>query len=325
MATGGKTQEISPSSLELPYHILSKITKDFSDDKILGASQFGILYKGTREDGTEIAVKKLREYTKLPADKTFKKEVVHIMELTHENIVKLVGFCIKEEKKVVEINNKYILTPVITERFLCCEYFPKGSLYECLFGNKAAEESTSAASDIDWVTRFKIVKGVCQGLLFLHNLDGPIIHMDLNLKSIWLGENMVPKIGNFGLSRLFGHQQTRVNTGTVVGSYGYMAPEYVHNGEISAQADIYSLGLMIIEISTREKNIQIPDDPAGRGYIDKIRSDWTAEHIASEYPTYDAESLQQVYACIEIGLECVQLDRTKRPPIEEIVDRLETI
>ncbi|XP_037465546.1 cysteine-rich receptor-like protein kinase 26 [Triticum dicoccoides] len=337
MATEGKIQErkFSPElQKKISLQFLKKITKDFSDDQKICRDAFGTLYKGILDDDQVIAIKKLEETALLAIGKAFDKEVQHIMDLKHENVVELVGYCSEVEMKVLQVDGKYI-NAEITESLLCYEYLPNGSLHDYLFGTTEAQESSSAERSIHWDGRFKIIKGICKGLLFLHNLDNPIIHMDLNHNSIWLGENMEPKIGNFGLSRLFGHDQTRMRTETVVGSCGYMAPEYIYDGVISAQADIYSLGLMIIEISTGEKNH--PDDKqlSGREYIEivrrklledlKIRMDWTAEHIASVYSSYDAERLQQVYACIEIGLECVQLDRTKRPPIEKIVDRFNTV
>jgi serine/threonine protein kinase len=103
---------------------------------------------------------------------------------------------------------------------------------------------------------------------------------------------------------------------------GYMAPEYLYRGEISAQSDVYSLGLMIIEITTGEKNCPEDNQPSARQYIDKVRTSWTAEHIASKYSSLPTEGLQQVHACIEIGLESVEIDRKNRPTIEKIVDRL---
>ena len=146
--------------------------------------------------------------------------------------------------------------------------------------------------------------------------------MDLKPENILLDANMVPKIADFALSRVFGQEQTRLCTQTVVGSYGYMAPEYLYRGEISAQSDIYSLGLVIIEITTGEQNPREKDQPSARSFVDKVRKEWTLENITSKYSSLDHESLQQVKTCIDIGSNCVEIDRTKRPRIEEIVDSL---
>lgn len=323
MATRGKSQgsksrQLAELPKELPLSFLKDITKNFADERKVGTSPFGTFYKGILEDGGVIAVKKLQENAPLPVGKAFHKEVQYIMALKHENIVELIGSCSEMQRKLVQIDGRYV-SEEITENFLCYEYLPNGSLEDLLFGTDTNKQS------IDWDTRFKIIIGICHGLHFLHKLDIPIIHMDLKPESILLDENMVPKIGNFGLSRIFGQEQTRMNTQTVVGSYGYMAPEYLYRGEISAQSDVYSLGLMIIEITTREKNCPEDNEPSARPYIDKVHRDWRLEHISSKYETLPAEGLQQVYACIQIGLECVEIERRNRPSIEKIVDMLNAL
>jgi len=240
------------------------------------------------------------------------------MALKHENIVQIVGYCSETSKKLVQFDKRYIQADII-ESLICYEYLPNGSLKENLFGSKATKDVYSKK---DWDSCFKIIKGICQGLLFLHKLDIPIIHMDLKPENILLGENMVPKIADFALSRLFGQEQTRLCTQTVVGSYGYMAPEYLYRGEISAQSDIYSLGLMIIEITTREQNCPDDTQPSARKFIDNVQNIWKPEHIASKYASLHYNGLQQVRVCIEIGMECVSIDRKLRPNIEKIVERL---
>jgi len=123
------------------------------------------------------------------------------------------------------------------------------------------------------------------------------------------------------VSRFLGHEQTRINTINVVGARGYMAPEYLYRGEISLQCDIYSLGLLIIEISTGENNSN-EEDISARSFNGTIRKTWTDEHIATKYSSLDADSLQQVKICIELGLQCVDVNRKNRPSIVEVVDRL---
>jgi serine/threonine protein kinase len=188
-------------------------------------------------------------------------------------------------------------------------------------GPKATDGSNSADPSTNWDTCFKIIKGVCQGLLYLHKLDNPITHMDLNLNNIWLDRTMVPKIANLGLPRIFSEDQIRDYTKE---SHRYMAPEYLNSTGKSVPIDIYSLGVIMIQITTREEKVNNLDN-ASRKYIDSIRKKWTAEHIASEYSSLDSERLHQVHTCIKTGLECVQIDQKNRPSIDEIVDRLNTI
>lgn len=229
------------------------------------------------------------------------------MELKHENILELIGFC-----------NETLQNS--TERLLCYDFDPNESLQQHLFGPKATDGSNSADPSTNWDKCFKIVKGVCQGLLYLHKLDNPITHMDLNLNTIWLDRAMVPKIANLGLSRIFSEQIKDYTKE----SHRYMAPEYLNGTGKSVPIDIYSLGVMMIQITTGEENVNNLDN-ASRNYINNIRKKWTAEHIASEYSSLDSERLHQVHTCIKTGLECVQIDLKNRPSIDEIVDRLNTI
>jgi serine/threonine protein kinase len=295
---------------DLPLDFLRTITDQFSAERIIGTGGFGTVYKGIMPDEEPIAVKKLAENAPLARDKAFTNEVQNMMALRNENIVRLVGYCHEGQKKVVQNNGRYIVADVF-ESLLCYEYLPKGSLQKNLFDGR---------TNMEWCTRFKIIKGICNGLLFLHRI--PIIHMDLKPENILLDHNMTPKIADFGLSRLFGQEQTRANTQNVVGSYGYIAPEYLYRGEISTQSDIYSLGLLIIETTTGEKNQPKQNEPSARDFIEKVRQTWTYDYIASMFPKFNANDLQEVRVCIEIGLECVQIDRKKRPSVENIVERL---
>uniref|UniRef100_A0A0E0BGX5 Protein kinase domain-containing protein n=1 Tax=Oryza glumipatula TaxID=40148 RepID=A0A0E0BGX5_9ORYZ len=298
---------------ELPSQFLREITDEFSDERKVGEGAFGIVYKGMLKDGTEIAVKKLRETSPIH-DNQFKNEVGSLMKVNHRNIVKLIGYCYEIQKKVVEHNGKYILTEAV-EKLLCYEYISNGSLDKHLFGE---------SSRLDWHTRFNIIKGVCEGLHFLHKgSERPIIHLDIKPGNILLDDNMVPKIADFGLSRLLGEEQTRVCTQNVMGAIGYMAPEYLYRGEISTQSDIYSLGLLIIEITTGEKNFPNREDIIAKNFIENVHRNWTnMVHISLKYPSLDANCLQQVNTCIEMGLSCVQTNRKDRPSIGEIVNML---
>ncbi|KAM3311540.1 hypothetical protein ACQJBY_031906 [Aegilops geniculata] len=191
---------------ELPLDFLRTITDQFSDQRILGTGAFGTVYTGVMPDSQRIAVKKLAESAPVSRDKAFTNEVQNIMALHHKNVVKLVGYCHEGQKKVVQNNGRYIVADVY-ESLLCYEYLPMGSLQKNLFDKPI---------NMAWDARFKIIKGICDGLLFLHRI--PIIHMDLKPQNILLDNNMIPKIVDFGLTRFFGQEQTRANTQNVVGS-----------------------------------------------------------------------------------------------------------
>lgn len=312
-ASGGKRSVLRELPKDIPLDFLKKITDQFPDERIIGSGAFGRVYMGIVEESSEvIAVKRLSESCgPVSRDKAFDNEVLNIMALNHENIVKLVGYCHETQRKVVQNNGRYIVAD-IAECLLCYEYLPKGSVHKNLF---------EKPGNMNWETRFKIIQRICQGLCFLHKI--PIVHMDLKPENILLDDNMVPKIADFGLSRLFGQDQTRQRTQNVVGSFGYIAPEYLYKGEISTQSDIYSLGLMIIEITTGEKCMPEKNEPSARKFINKVHEKWTAEYIVSNsiYASLDADSLEQVKTCIETGLECVDPERRNRPSIDIIVEK----
>ncbi|KAG0529427.1 hypothetical protein BDA96_05G097600 [Sorghum bicolor] len=301
----------------LPVTFMKEITSDFSVERILGQSVFGKVYQGVLpEGGRMIAVKRLAENAPVPSGITFETEVTNLMALKHQNIVELVHYCHESQKKVVQHNGRYVIVDVI-ESCLCYRYLPKGSLDNYLLYD--------TATSINWDIRFKIVKGICQGLHFLHKelVCGPLIHMNLVPNSIWLDDNWVPKIADFGLSRLFGKEQTRMYTVNVKGHNGYIAPEYLYRGEISTMSDIYSLGMIILEITTRERNYSASEDRSARQFVENIHQIWkTDEQIMYKYPSLDPNGLQQVKACVVIGLKCVEADRNKRPSIEDIVNKL---
>lgn len=320
-ATGASSASAPPSLLstlpnEVPLDFLKEITLDFSEERRINEGAFGIDYKGVLGNGEMVTVKKLAAHVQVPAGKKFLNTATNLMAVQHDNIVRLISCCSESKKKVMEHKGRFILVD-LDECVLCYEFVPKGSLHDYL---------SDDTKPIDWDTNFKIIKGICQGLRFLHEgmMLGHIVHLDLHPANILLDSNMVPKIANFGLSQLFDSEKSRTYTMNVVGLKGYMAPEYLYRGEVSPQCDIYSLGILIIEITTGEKNCTIDDkDMAARSFIGRIRHTWTDEHIASKYSSLNAERLQEVKACIQIGLECVDVSQKNRPSIEEIVERLD--
>ncbi|XP_051226185.1 uncharacterized protein [Lolium perenne] len=297
--------------MEVSSSFLRAITDGFSSDRKIGRGAFGTFYKGFLSDGTIIAVKKIWESSPVEPYKQFQNEAGNIIGIKHDNIVKLLSFCHEEQKKVVLNNGRYIVADIV-ECFLCYEYVPNGSLDDHIFGQ----------SRVDWATCFRIIKGICQGIHFLHNeMDRRVLHMNLKPSTILLDADMVPKITEFCISKVFGKEQTVMVTGNIVGAVGYMAPEYLYRGEISMQSDIYSLGLIILEIATGEKNQPDNDDACGMNFIAHIRKVWTDEYILWKYDL-DAASFQEVKICIETGLRCVELQRRNRPLVADILDKL---
>ncbi|CAN6176072.1 unnamed protein product [Urochloa humidicola] len=206
-----------PCDLRLQY--LIDITDNFSSKRELGRGGFGVVYKGTLPNGTMVAVKNLVSIADVQ-DKQFKNEVDNLMRVRHQNIVRFVGYCYETWMKYMEYNGKHIFAE-IPQKLLCFEYMPNGSLDRYI-----SEESHG----LDWDKRYKIIKGICCGLNYLHEecqSNGSIVHMDLKPANILLDDNMVPKIADFGLSRLFNDQKTRTCATLPLGSL-IPIPRYNH-------------------------------------------------------------------------------------------------
>uniref|UniRef100_A0A452XBN2 non-specific serine/threonine protein kinase n=1 Tax=Aegilops tauschii subsp. strangulata TaxID=200361 RepID=A0A452XBN2_AEGTS len=191
-----RTSGSEPS--KLPYQLIRKITNDFDKGRILGSGGFGTVYKGVYEDGREIAVKVLHNISGVD-DKEFHKEFDNLRGLKHPNIVELVGFCHEWEKELAVFEGKQVTAERLCMA-LCFEYVQKGSLNKLI-----SDENTG----FTWHIRYKIIKGICVGLQYLREGEHPIMHFDLKPDNILLDENMVPKIADFGLSKLFGEENTK--------------------------------------------------------------------------------------------------------------------
>ncbi|KAL6627018.1 hypothetical protein ACP70R_030744 [Stipagrostis hirtigluma subsp. patula] len=292
----------------IPLQMLQDITNNFSEEQVLGRGGFGVVYKGELQNGRVIAVKKAL----LPlgnGEKQFENEVTHLMRLKHKNIVRLVGYCYDIQKILVEIEGKHVFADM-PEMLLCLEFMPKGSLKDHI---------SDECSRLDWQMRFKIIVGIFHGLHYLH--ENHIIHSDVKPANILLDYDMAPKITDFGVARLIGPEQTRIYTKTCVGTMGYMAPEYLNKGVISIKSDIFSAGVIIIEIITGHRNY-----PNGAGkdmqeFVEHVLQNWI-DRLEQLRCTSLEKYCQQIKVCIEIGLNCVHNDAEKRPTTREIIECL---
>jgi len=252
-----------------------------------------------------IAVKKLHSKPGLD-DNQFENELLNLMKLHHKNIIRLVGYCSETRDRVVEHEGKYVVAGV-QERALCLEYMEGGTLEELL---------SDELCGLDWEARYNIIKGICQGLKYLHTgSKDPIYHMDLKPANILLDEDLIPKIGDFGLSRLLGSAQTCV-TETILGTRGYMPPEYIDGQQISSKFDVYSLGVIILQvIAGRENYYRSPYMPS-QTFIELVTQNWS-KRVQAE--AMSMEALLEVQKCIKIALRCVEANRENRPTVKEIV------
>ncbi|GFQ05760.1 g-type lectin s-receptor-like serine/threonine-protein kinase at4g27290 [Phtheirospermum japonicum] len=219
--------------LELPLfdlHTLTKATDNFSINLKLGEGGFGPVYKGLARRGQEFAVKRLSR-TSLQGVDEFENEVICIAKLQHRNLVKLIGYCIQGE-----------------ENMLVYEYMTNKSLDLILF-----DPAKSAV--LDWPKRINIINGIARGLMYLHQDSRlRIIHRDLKASNILLDSEMNPKISDFGLARSFGGNETEANTSRVVGTFGYMSPEYAIDGLFSVKSDVFSFGVLVLEVVSGKRN-----------------------------------------------------------------------
>ncbi|KAM0836300.1 hypothetical protein ACQ4PT_062435 [Festuca glaucescens] len=174
---------------------------------------------------------------------------------------------------------------------------------------------------LEWHMRYEIIKGVCRGLHHLH-AECHIVHLDLKPENILLDDNMKPKIADFGMSRLFGEQQSRIITGSRGGTFGYMAPEYLTNGLISTKSDIFSLGVMIIELMTGHRDYPQSSGTPSDHFIEKVLGNW--RHRLEKTSRYSLLEIycQQVKNCIMAGVNGVDPDPKRRPSAWDIIQTL---
>ncbi|KAF8087904.1 hypothetical protein N665_0562s0005 [Sinapis alba] len=291
-----ETDDDITNSRQLQYDLntIEAATDNFSDENKLGEGGFGVVYKGTFPNGTEIAVKRLTR-TSRQGFQEFKNEVVVVAKLQNNNLVKILGFCMEGEEKI-----------------LVYEFLSNKSLDMFLF-------DTMNQPQLDWTKRYNIIEGIARGMLYLHRDSRPkVIHRDLKASNILLDDGMNPKIADFGLAKIFAVDQTRDETSRIAGTYGYMAPEYMNLGQFSMESDVYSFGVLVLEIisgNTSSRFYRIDDTDCNLvTYAWKI---WIKGSSAAEefvYPTFgDYYQIEQVTRCIHIALLCVQANHADRP------------
>ncbi|XP_057445474.1 cysteine-rich receptor-like protein kinase 43 isoform X2 [Lotus japonicus] len=276
------------------YETLVAATKNFHAVNKLGEGGFGPVFKGKLNDGREIAVKKLSRRSNQGRTQ-FINEAKLLTRVQHRNVVSLFGYCAHG-----------------SEKLLVYEYVPRESLDKLLFRSQKKEQ-------LDWKRRFDIISGVARGLLYLHeDSHDCIIHRDIKAANILLDEKWVPKIADFGLARIFPEDQTHVNT-RVAGTNGYMAPEYLMHGHLSEKADVFSYGVVMMELITGHRNSSFDLD--ANGLLDwayKLYKKGRALEIVDPVLASSAVT-EQVEVCIQLALLCTQGDLHLRPTMGRVV------
>uniref|UniRef100_A0A1J3IX87 Receptor-like serine/threonine-protein kinase n=1 Tax=Noccaea caerulescens TaxID=107243 RepID=A0A1J3IX87_NOCCA len=303
LTSGNESASNQVKLKELPlfeFQVLATSTDNFSLRNKLGQGGFGPVYKGKLPEGQEIAVKRLSRASGQGLEELM-NEVVVISKLQHRNLVKLLGCCIEGE-----------------ERLLVYEYMPKKSLDAYLF-------DPSKQKILDWKTRFNIMEGICRGLLYLHRDSRlKIIHRDLKASNILLDENLNPKISDFGLARVFRANEDEANTRRVVGTYGYMSPEYAMEGSFSEKSDVFSLGVIFLEIMSGRRNSHKEENNLNLlAYAWKLWNEGEAASLADPN-VFDESFEKEIQKCVQIGLLCVQEVANDRPNVSNVIWMLTT-
>ncbi|KAF5478041.1 hypothetical protein F2P56_004633 [Juglans regia] len=286
--------------MELPIIDLTTIvnaTDNFSSNNKLGEGGFGAVYKGTLPEGQVIAVKRL-SMNSGQGPNEFINEVKLIAKLQHRNLVKLLGCCTEENEKI-----------------LIYEYMPNKSLESFIFDQTKRKL-------LDWRKRIDIIGGIAKGLLYLHEDSRlRVIHRDLKASNILLDIKMNPKISDFGLARSFQGDQIVSKTHRIVGTFGYMSPEYAVHGQYSVKSDVFSFGVLVLEILSGKKNRGFCHPDHHLNLLGHAWSLWIVDRAMEliDESVGDARTRSEVLRLFQVGLLCVQQRPEDRPNMSSVV------
>ncbi|WOG97301.1 hypothetical protein DCAR_0416641 [Daucus carota subsp. sativus] len=280
---------------------IKKITNGFKDK--LGEGGFGTVYKGKLRSGLVVAVKIMGKSK--ATGQEFINEVATIGRIHHVNVVQMIGFCFEGSK-----------------RALIYEFMPNGSLEKYIFPREGEEEHISLSCE----KMYEISCKVAAGIDYLHRgCDMRILHFDIKPHNILLDKDFNPKISDFGLAKLYATDDSIVNLTAARGTIGYMAPElfYKNIGGISYKADVYSFGMLLMEMAGRRKNISPSVEQLSQIYFpswiyDQIN---TGKEIEMEDST--AEETKLLKKMIIVALWCIQLKPGDRPSMNQVIEMLE--
>ncbi|VVB14349.1 unnamed protein product [Arabis nemorensis] len=287
------------------YEELVNATNGFSDENLLGEGGFGCVYKGVLPDGRVVAVKQLKVGGG-QGDREFKAEVETISRVHHRNLLSLVGYCISENR-----------------RLLIYDYVPNNNLYFHLHG--------AGTPGLDWATRVKIAAGAARGLAYLHEDCHPrIIHRDIKSSNILLENNFHPLVSDFGLAKLALDCNTHITT-RVMGTFGYMAPEYASSGKLTEKSDVFSFGVVLLELITGRKPVDT-SQPLG----DESLVEWARPLLSHAIETEEFKALAdpklggnyvdaEMFRMIEAAAACIRHAAAKRPRMSQIVRAFDSL
>ncbi|XP_010908956.3 G-type lectin S-receptor-like serine/threonine-protein kinase At2g19130 [Elaeis guineensis] len=280
------------------YGDLQRITKNFTEK--LGGGGFGSIYKGLLPDSTVVAVKKLEGLHQ--REKEFRTEVRTIGQIQHVNLVRLRGFCSEG-----------------TKRLLVYDYMPNSSLDTMLF--------QSNSTILEWKTRYQIALGAARGLAYLHEkCRDCIIHCDIKPENIFLDASFVPKLAGFGLAKLVGRDCSRVLT-TMRGTIGYLAPEWIFGVPITSKVDVYSYGMMLLEIISGRRNAEQSEEGKNAFFPALAVHKVTEEDVLSllDLKLNGDADLEELDRACKVACWCIQDNEFHRPSMGQVVQILEGV
>ncbi|XP_047958637.1 putative receptor-like protein kinase At5g39000 [Salvia hispanica] len=291
-------QEIAVGSLQYDFARIRAATNDFSFANKVGQGGFGSVYKGLLSNGQEIAVKRLSSSSN-QGNNEFVNELLILVRLLHRNLVKLLGFCQEGN-----------------ERLLIYEFVERLSLDLILF-------DPMKCSLLDWDRRYKIILGTAMGLHYLHEgSELRIIHRDLKANNVLLDKDLNPKVADFGIARVLEAGESS-NTSRIVGTYGYMAPEYAMHGTCSVKSDVYSFGVLVLEILSGQRNKNFMN---GEDLVNLTWKNWregtAANMIDPIVRRGSTDSLDVMLRCMHVGLLCIQESPASRPTMGSVTQML---
>ncbi|GLJ24439.1 hypothetical protein SUGI_0466700 [Cryptomeria japonica] len=278
---------------------MSRASNNYSSEMVLGSGGFGTVFKGILLEGTLVAIKKSKQALNLEDNHEFLNEVTILSQINHRNIVKLLGCCIQ---------TKFPL--------LVSEFVSNGTLYEHLH---------SKDGFLSWASRLQIAIETGEALAYLHSgASQPIFHRDVKSSNILLNERFSPKVADFGISRLISTSNNTHVTTNIIGTTGYLDPEYFQTYQLTDKSDVYSFGVVLVELLTSLKPISVERGSEEMSlsslFLSRLNHNRLTEILDRKF--LEEENVQQMEDMERIARECLHLKRRKRPSMKEVVEEL---